>query len=291
MQFIEEHRRQWSVPQLCHSLQVSPAGYYQWRQRKTTPQQERRERIVREVKRIHAKPRHDTYGSPRMHKELVAEGLACCENTVARLMKLHGIRAAASRKFRPCTTTSNHSLPVAPNRLDQHFKAEKLNQVWLTDFTYLKTREGFTYLCTVQDLCSRRIAGWAVSRRIDAALALAALDQAIALRQPPAGLIVHSDRGSQFASDAYTGRLDARNLLQSMSRKGNCYDNAPMESFFKTFKVEEIYRHHYETHEQVTRAVTDYIDRFYNCTRRHSSLDYLSPLDFETRLTTQPPPG
>lgn len=194
------------------------------------------------------------------------------------------IRARQAPKFRVATTESNHELPIAPNRLEQNFVAEYPNQIWLTDFTYIHTREGFTYLCAVQDLFSRRIVGWATSRSIDAELALAALNQAIALRNPNPGLIVHSDRGVQFASLAYRNRLESNGFLQSMSRKGNCYDNAPMESFFKSFKIEEVYEQTYQTHEHATRGAIDYIERFYNRVRLHSSLDYASPIEFEGRL-------
>lgn len=196
-------------------------------------------------------------------------------------MRTAGIRAATVRKFRPATTDSNHQLPVAPNRLEQNFVAKTPNQTWLTDFTYIHTKEGFTYLCAVQDLFSRRIVGWATSRNIDTPLALTALNQAIALRNPPQGLIVHSDRGAQFASLAYRNRLESQSFLQSMSRKGNCYDNAPMESFFKSLKVEEVYTQDYHTHEQATRAAADYIERFDNRVRTHSALDYVSPIEFE----------
>lgn len=237
-----------------------------------------------EIKRIHSLPRHQDYGSPRMRKELNNSGVLCSENTVAKLMRREGIRAKISPKFRILTTDSKHDLPIAPNRLNQQFVAHNINQVWLTDFTYIPLREGFTYLCTAQDLCSRRIVGWATSQSIDTKLALAALNQAIALRQPMKGLIVHSDRGSQYASQAYRGRLRQCEYLQSMSRKGNCYDNAPMESFFKSFKVEEVYRNKYATHEEATRAVTDYIERFYNRVRLHSALDYQSPIHFEESL-------
>ena len=218
-----------------------------------------------------------------MHGELKKHGIEYSKNTVAKLMRREGIRARCKRKFRVTTTDSNHESPIAPNRVNQEFTAPKMNQVWLTDFTYIPTKEGFTYLCTVQDLCSRRIIGWATSRHIDSRLALDALNQAIALRDPPNGLIVHSDRGSQFASLTYQNRLTTRKFLQSMSRKGNCYDNAPMESFFRSFKVEEVYWNEYETHEQATRAVIDYIDRFYNRVRLHSSLNYQSPIDFENQ--------
>jgi transposase InsO family protein len=247
----------------------------------------KQEAIVSEIKRIHGLAKHDNYGSPRLHKEINKSGLVCCENTVAKLMKRESIRAKVAPKFRVVTTDSNHDLPIAPNRLDQVFQAQKPNLIWLTDFTYIHRKEGFSYLCTIQDLYSRRIVGWATSLKIDAALAIEALDQAIALRSPEDGLIVHSDRGSQFASLAYRNRLDKHRMLQSMSRKGNCYDNAPMESFFKSFKTEEVYQNNYHTHEEVTRAATDYIERFYNRKRLHSALDYQSPIEFERRRSKE----
>ncbi len=237
-----------------------------------------------EIKRIHTLPRHQHYGSPRMHRELIRQGIDCCENTVAKLMRESGIQARSKPKFKVSTTDSKHGLPIAPNRLNQQFTVPKVNQVWLTDFTYIPTHEGFSYLCAFKDLCSRRIVGWAMSRTIDAQLAIAALDQAVALRTPAQGLIVHSDRGSQYASDAFRKRLADHDFLPSMSRKGNCYDNAPMESFFKSFKVEEVYHEQYETHEQAMRAANDYIERFYNPKRLHSALDYLSPIEFEQQL-------
>jgi putative transposase len=265
-------------------LEVTRAAFYKWLGRKPSATQEKQDLMVSEVKRIHALPRHQDYGSPRMHRELVSQGVECSENTVAKLMRENQIQARSKPKFRISTTDSNHDLPIAPNRLGQQFTVSKINQVWLTDFTYIPTSDGFSYLCAFKDLCSRRIVGWAMSRKIDAQLAIKALNQAIALREPPVGLIVHSDRGSQFASNAFRKRLDDYNLLQSMSRKGNCYDNAPMESFFKTFKVEEVYHEKYESHEQAARAANDYIERFYNPTRLHSALDYVSPLVFEQRL-------
>ena len=240
--------------------------------------------IVSEIKRTAALPRHQDYGSPRMHHELINQGTQCCENTVAKLMRENQIQARCKPKFRITTTDSNHDLPVAPNRLNQQFNVSKINQVWLTDFTYIPTCEGFSYLCAFKDLCSRRIVGWAMSRKIDAQLAINALDQAIALREPAEDLIVHSDRGWQFASRAFRKRLDDCNFLQSMSRKGNGYDNAPMESFFKSFKVEEVYHEKYESHEQAVRAANDYIERFYNPKRLHSALSYVSPNEFEQRL-------
>lgn len=269
---------------LCRTLEVTRAAFYKWLRRKPSATQEKQKLIVSEAKRIHALPRHQDYGSPRMHRELVNQGIECSENTVAKLMRENRIQARRKPKFKISTTDSKLNLPIAPNRLNQQFTVSKVNHVWLTDFTYIPTSEGFSYLCAFKDLCSRRIVGWAMSRKIDAQLAIAAFHQAVALREPPVGLIVHSDRGSQFASNAFRKRLEGGSFLQSMSRKGNCYDNAPMESFFKTFKVEEVYHEKYETHEQAVRAANDYIERFYNPKRLHSALGYVSPLEFEQRL-------
>lgn len=272
---------------MCRLLEVSRAAYYKWsalEEAGPTESQVRRELIVSEIRSIHSRPFFDSYGSPRMVRELVKSGIKCSENTVAKVMKEAGIRAVSAKRFRISTTDSKHDLPISENLLNQDFLVKSLNSVWLTDFTYIHVLEDFTYLCAVEDLCSRRIVGWATSQKIDAKLALAALDQAVALRQPPSGLIVHSDRGAQFASLAYRQRLAKHSIVQSMSRKGNCYDNAPMESFYRSFKVEEVYHKKYETHEHATRCVVDYIERFYNRDRMHSSLDYLSPIEFELRL-------
>lgn len=264
----------------CEVLQVSRAGYYRWRNRKPSPRQQRREELVEHVQRVHREVSLD-YGSPRVYRELAAAGVGGCLNTVAKVMKDAGLRARTKRKFRVVTTDSKHGLPIAPNLLQQNFQAERPNLVWLTDITYIHTLEGFTYLCTVEDLCSRRIVGWATGRTMTTQLVLDALQQAIDLRTPQPGLIVHSDRGSQFASLEYQQRLARHGFRQSMSGRGNCYDNAPMESFFRSYKVEEVYWAEYETHEQATRGVVDYIDRFYNRIRRHSSLGYVSPIAFE----------
>lgn len=284
LEFVKEHEKCWPIEVLCRVLGVTRAAFYKWLGRKASATQEKQELIVSEIKRIHALPRHQDYGSPRMHRELVSQGVECSENTVAKLMRENQIQARNKPKFRIATTDSNHNLPIAPNRLNQQFSTSSINQVWLTDFTYIPTKEGFSYLCAFKDLCSRRIVGWAMSRKIDAQLAIDALNQAVALREPASDLIIHSDRGSQFASNAFRKRIDDCCFLQSMSRKGNCYDNAPMESFFKSFKVEEVYHEKYETHEHAVRAANDYIERFYNPKRLHSALDYVSPTEFEQRL-------
>ena len=266
-------------------LGVTTAAYYKSINRGVSDAQKNRDRIMQEIIRIHNEPKKNCYGSPRVHRELLAADMICSVNTVARIMQHGGIRAVTAAKFRPQTTDSNHDGPIAPNRFNQHFATQKLNQVWLTDFTYLPTCEDFTYLCTVMDLHSRRIVGYKTSCHIDAQLAVDALRQAIALRGVSAGLIVHSDRGSQFASVAFRSELARHDILPSMSAKGNCYDNAPMESFYKSFKIEEVYQHpKYQTHEEATRGVTDYIERFYNRNRLHSALGYCSPIQFEQQL-------
>lgn len=270
---------------LCRTLQVTRAAFYKWLKAGTSKTQTRQKQIVNEIKRIHSLPRHQDYGSPRIHRELLNQGTKCSVNTVAKWMRVEGIKARNKPKFKVNTTDSNHDLPVAPNRLDQQFTATKLNQVWLSDFTYIPTSEGFTYLCAVKDMCSRKIVGWSTSKKLDAQLALDALNQAIALRNPKPKLIIHSDRGSQYASQRFRKRIKQREFIQSMSRKGNCYDNAPMESFFKSFKVEEVYHAKYGTHEQATRAANDYIERFYNPQRIHSSVGYVSPNEFERRMS------
>lgn len=263
---------------------MSRAAFYKWRVSKPSKTAIKQQIIIQEIKRIHALPRQDDFGSPRIYRKLQNTAARCCENTVAKLMRRERLSARRHRKFRIQTTDSKHELPIAPNRLKQNFTIQKLNQVWLTDFTYIPTREGFTYLCTVQDLCSRKIVGWTAGRSITAQLALDALNQAIALRNPEPGLIVHSDRGAQYASLLFRQRLKQRQFQQSMSRKGNCYDNAPMESFFKSYKCEEVSRQTYDTHEQVIRHATDYIEHFYNRNRPHSSIEYQAPIDFENNI-------
>jgi transposase InsO family protein len=264
-------------------MEVTRSAYYQSLHRKKTKTAEKREAILQAVQEVRNTKYGDTYGSPRMYQQLLLKEVSCSLNTVADVMRNAGIQAKHKAKFRISTTDSNHALPIAPNRLKQDFNAQRINQIWLSDITYLPTLEGFTYLCAVEDLYSRKIVGWATSRAIDTELVLAAFNQAAALRNPPPGLIVHSDRGTQYASAAFRRRLDQLQCLQSMSRRGNCYDNAPMESFFKSYKTEAVQEICYETHEQATRDATDFIERFYKPTRLHSALEYQSPAQFEAQ--------
>ena len=221
-----------------------------------------------------------TYGSPRVHRDLLAQGQPCTVNLVAKLMRLAGISAKSKRKFK-MTTDSRHNLPVAPNLLKRNFGAERPNQAWVSDITYIATREGWLYLATVQDLYSRRIIGWAMSSRINSRLVVDALQMALHRRPPTADLIVHSDRGIQYCSDHYQRLLKKHQLHASMSRKGDCWDNAPMESFYRTLKVELVYRNDYQTRDHARHSVIEFIENFYNRRRRHSTLGYVSPVDYE----------
>tara|TARA_R110002073_G_C9389456_1_gene573636 strand:- start:70 stop:954 length:885 start_codon:yes stop_codon:yes gene_type:complete len=278
--FIDKHRDQWPIAVLCRTLEVTRAAYYQFVGRNVTTTEKKETQITQAIKRVQLERHHDAYGSPRMHRELLKRGFQCSRNTVAKYMRKAGIQANRRTKFRISTTDSNHNEPIANNLLEQKFSAETIDQVWLTDITYIPTKEGFSYLCVFIDLHSRKVVGWKTSRNIDSELVVSALTQALVLRSPEAGLIVHSDRGSQYASEHFRSRLTAHGLIQSMSRRGNCYDNAPMESFFKSYKTEEA-QQIYDTHEQATRGVSDYIECFYNPLRLHSSLGYQSPIDFE----------
>lgn len=220
------------------------------------------------------------YGSPRITEDLQAKGIKCSENRVARLMKSNGIVAKAAKKFK-ATTNSKHNLPVAENLLKQNFESDKPNTVWTSDITYIWTMEGWLYLAVILDLYSRQVVGWAMSDRLTSDFVIKALYQAIGRRRPASGCIFHSDRGVQYASADFTEVLNAHGFIQSMSRKGNCYDNAVTESFFHTLKTEHVYDYRYETRAEATQSIFEYIEMFYNRQRRHSALGYRSPVSFE----------
>jgi putative transposase len=283
--FIDAHRVHYPVPMMCELFEVSRSGYHAWRGRGPSPRQLENTRMVAQIRVIHAAS-DGSYGSPRVYEELRAQGNVVSLNRVRRLMKKNGIAARHKRKFR-ATTDSRHGLPVAPNRLEQNFVAERLDQVWLTDVTYLWTDEGWLYLACVLDLYSRRIVGWAMSERNDRHLAIAALGMAYFQRRPPRGLVHHSDRGSVYCSHDYQKLVQQYGMVCSMSRKGDCYDNAPMESWFKTLKVERVNLQRYATRAQARSDVFSYIEAFYNPRRRHSSLGYVSPREFERRLAAK----
>ena len=278
-QFIQGHRDEWPTRLMCQVLGVSPGGFYAWRRRPASPAQQRREALVAEIKAIHHQVKA-RYGSPRIHAELVARGRPCGVNTVARLMSCQGIAAKTKRKFR-CTTDSNHALPVAEIVVDRQFEPGEANQTWTADITSIPTREGWLDLAAVEDLHSRRIVGWSMGERVDSRLVGNALEMAVLRRLPGEGLVAHSDRGSQYASEHYRRILSDHKITCSMSRRANCWDNAPMESFFASLKKELVHDEDYPTRAEARASLLEYIEVFYNRIRRHSSLGYRSPVEYE----------
>ena len=238
--FIEDRRGEYPVTIMCSVLDVSPAGYYAWRARSESRRSVANRTLLDDIKRVH-RDNHGCYGSPRIHRELEAQGRGTSRGRIERLMRRHGIRAIMARPRRVRTTDSRHDLPIAPNLLNRNFTAEAPNQIWLADITYVETGEGWLYLSTVMDLYSRRIVGWAMRDHLRTELPLTALRMAISAQRPGAGLIHHSDRGVQYASHDYRAALAAAGITASMSRKADCYDNAPMESFFHTLKTERVH--------------------------------------------------
>ena len=280
--FIEDRRADYPVRLLCDVLGVSPAGYYAWRSRPESRRSAANRDLVDDIRRVHRDTR-GRYGSPRIHVELKAQGRGASRGRIERLMRRHGIRAIMPRPRRVRTTDSRHGLPIAPNLLDRNFIATAPNQVWLADITYSETDQSWLYLAAVMDLYSRRIVGWAMADHLRADLPLAALRMAISAQRPSAGLIHHSDRGVQYASVDYRKLMQSAGLRASMSRKGDCYDNAPMESFFHTLKTELVHHWHYATRAEATRDIFAYIEGFYNRTRRHSAIGYISPIEMELK--------
>mgnify|MGYP001822929884 CR=1 FL=1 len=264
---------------MCKVLEVSRSGFYAWRRRPESKRLQRQRELMAEMKQIHSDRDMKSYGSPRMKQELASRGHEVSENTVAKLMRNHGLRAASSRKFR-VTTDSDHRQPVAENVLDRQFEQKAADRVWLADITYVWTREGWLYLACVLDAYSRKIVGWSMSERMTKDLVLEALRMALGRRRPEAAghLLHHSDRGSQYASAAFQELLSDENITCSMSRKGNCWDNAMMESFFATLKKERIHQEEYATRSEARASVFDYIERFYNRRRPHESAGRMSPL-------------
>jgi transposase InsO family protein len=268
---------------MCEVLEVSRSGFYAWLR---TPESDRARsdrELLREI-RIAFDRSRQTYGSPRLVVELNESGIPCSENRVARLMRRSGIRAVCKRKYR-VTTNSKHGYPVADNLLDRDFSADRPNTVWCSDITYIWTSEGWLYLAGVIDLHSRMIVGWSMGPRLTAELTLSALRQAISRREVKPDLMHHSDRGGQYAAGEYQKLLKKTEMICSMSRKGDCWDNAPMESFFATLKTELVYREKFRTRQEARAKIFDYIEVFYNRQRRHSTLGMKCPVDFERRKT------
>jgi putative transposase len=279
--FIEVEKACYPVALMCRVLKVSRAGFYAWRLRPNTARTRQDRTLGIEVAAVYAASRC-RYGSPRVHAELRERGHRTGRKRVARLMREQGFRARNKRRYRT-TTDSRHGLPIYPNLLARRFAAAQPNAAWVTDLTYIWTLEGWLYLGVILDLFSRRIVGWSMSERIDRQLAIDALQMALAHRQPPRGLIHHSDRGSQYASHDYQRLLATNGIVSSMSRRADCWDNAVAESFFATLKTELVYQSQWKTRAQARTAIFEYLELFYNRQRRHSSLGYLSPVEFERR--------
>jgi transposase InsO family protein len=277
--FIFQHKEVWPVALMCDILGVSRQGFYAWRWRPTSEQQHRRDALLVEIAAVHAEVK-ERYGSPRIHAELQARAVACCVNTVAKLMHDNGIRAKTARKFRN-TTDSSHSLPVADNILDRQFDAQAPNERWLGDITYIPTREGWLYLAAIEDLYSRRVVGWSMADHMNSRPVVDALEMAVARRLPGEGLLAHTDRGSQYASAHYQRLLHKHGIECSMSKRGDCWDNALMESFFASLKKELVHHEDYQSRAEARASIFEHIETFYNPRRRHSSLGYLSPAEHE----------
>jgi transposase InsO family protein len=271
------------VRDLCQVLEVTRSGYYQWRKHLVSPRQQANAKLLDAIQEAFQDSRQ-TYGSPRITRHLRRQNISCSKNRVARLMKAQGIRPHTKRPFRPRTTQVNPELAPAPNRLKDQPPPKGPDQAWAADITYVWTATGWTYLAAVMDLCSRRIVGWTIGQSLETSLVKEALQQALAVRRPAAGLLHHSDRGSQYASSAFRALLHFSKILPSMSAQGNCYDNAAMESFWSTLKGELIQHLSFHDLTEARLAIFDYIETFYNRKRLHSALGYQSPVEFEQQL-------
>lgn len=280
---IQSLTSQCPVRRLCSLLEVSPSGYYHWRQRRPGPRARANQQLLGHIQKAFALGRQ-AYGSPRITRLLQRQQIPCSENRVARLMRTHHLRAKSKQPFRPRTTDSRHLYRAAPNRLKEQ-TLSRINQAWAADITYIKAGSGWIYLAAVIDLFSRRVVGWSIGYSLHTSLVKEALQQALALRRPAAGLLHHSDRGLQYASSAFQALLATYQIVPSMSHRGCCYDNAIMESFWSTLKSELVHRCSFADLPQAGRAINDYIENFYNPKRLHSALDFISPVDFEKQLT------
>jgi putative transposase len=276
---MAEHQEQFPVRRMCDELNVSPSGYYAWRTRPASAREMANQELYKKIEAVY----HDNrgvYGSPRIYRELKDQGVACSENRVARLMRLRGLKAKQTKRYRS-TTKRNQADAAAPNLLKRDFEAEQPDQKWLADITYIPTQEGWLYLAAILDLYTRRIVGWAMAERMTSDLTVTALKMALERRQPAAGLIHHSDRGSQYTDQTYQTLLKDHRIRASMNGIGTWYDNAPMESFFGTLKSELVHHCVYLTRTEARTDLFSYIETFYNRRRRHSALDYLSPEAYE----------
>ena len=278
--FVKEHASTWAVATICRVLAVTRSGYYAWLVRKPSARQVRQETLVTQIRRVHLEHRC-VYGSPRVHRVLKGQGECVCRNTVARLMRKAQIRPRTRRTFVPKTTDSKHGNPIAPNRLERDFGASAPNQKWAADITYIATAQGWLYLAGVLDCHSRKVVGWSMAESMPTDLISDALKMALLQRERKGELLHHSDRGCQYTSESYRRLLEKSGITASMSGKGDCYDNAMMESFWATLKTELVHHQHYQNHEQARASIFEYIEVFYNRKRLHSALGYQSPETFE----------
>jgi len=276
---MQQHQAEFPISVMCDVLSVSRSGYYAWLKKPETKRQQANNRLRQKIRDIH-RDSDKSYGSPRIYRELKTQGEPCSENRVARLMREDGLYAKTKRRFK-ATTNSKHNLPVAPNLLNRDFSPEEPNQVYAGDITYVWTSEGWLYLAVVIDLFSRSVVGWAMHKRMTRQLVMDALTMAVQRRRPPSGVIFHSDRGSQYASADFQSLLAKHGMLCSMSRKGDCWDNAPVESFFGSLKQELVFHRKHPTRFQARQSIFEYIERFYNRRRLHSTLGYKSPANYE----------
>jgi transposase InsO family protein len=280
--FIMENRKEYRLGKMCKMLEVSRSGYHNYVRRKMSQRQLENQFLLETIRRIHHLSR-GLYGSPKIYQELRKLGLRYNRKRIVRIMRINGISAKTKRKYKR-TTDSNHVYPVAENILGQDFSSTVLNKIWVSDITYIWTKEGWLYLCCILDLCSRMIVGWHIDITLSSSLVITALNQAITNRGKNSGIIFHSDRGSQYASEKVRKYLQGHKMIQSMSHKGNCYDNAVMESFFHTLKTELVSFENFQTRDEAKMKIFDYIEIFYNRQRSHSSIGYLTPEEFERNL-------
>ena len=276
--FISAHRGTFKVGRMCTLLKVSRSGFYAWLTRPESQRSLENRALEAKIRVFHAAS-HGIYGSPKIHRDLIDDGVRCGKNRVARIMREAGIRSRRKKKFK-ATTNSRHSLPVADNLLDQNFTAETPDSVWVGDITYVATQEGWLYLAVLIDLYTRKVVGWSTSSRMTRQLTLDALQMALDRQIPEKGLVHHTDRGSQYASGDYQKVLSDRRIVCSMSRRGNCYDNAVAESFFGLLKTEWVNHCRYRSRSEANCSLFYYIEIFYNRKRRHSSLDYKTPHEY-----------